>query len=463
MISFYNKIKSSNEVDMVRTIVAKEKLDCEHLLGQFLDESHFDEVINEDCNFFAPPNCGIEEISKCEKTDCSECPKGIDEDNVIFILRKGFFTEREQLDALEGLKGAATQSQNRGIAAGPRGEKLQNREWVTDLQLDILDHFTNPIENLFGLDPIEEIYTNHKNSNDTPSTRGLVWLTSKTHEINFDFNKWVEEVKGLPTDVRKEEAEKIKKYISNTNYAMPVYSGVAGWMDRYPRIPYGRATSYTEKNPEKFKLAYPLLQKLSGAFSKLLPRRHSVQKSCIDRIDPRFHVPETVFTTITVNKTFRTAAHRDAGDLHEGFSNLSVLTNGKNYSGGFLVLPEFRVAVNVRPGDLLLINNHGGIHGNTPIVLEEEGAERYSVVCYFREKMLELGVKEYEDCRFNFVEERRLNEEHPEWRLLWNGISPGMWESEEWYEYLNKTLGEEILNKYHPESKSQSASLEDFF
>ena len=67
------------------------------------------------------------------------------------------------------------------------------------------------------------------------------------------------------------------------------------------------------------------------------------------------------------------------------------------------------------------------------------------------------------DCRFNFVEQRRLNEEHPEWRLLWNGISPGMWESEEWYEYLNKTLGEEILNKYHPESKSQSASLEDFF
>ena len=33
---------------MVRTIVAETKLDCEHLLGQFLDESHFDEIINED-------------------------------------------------------------------------------------------------------------------------------------------------------------------------------------------------------------------------------------------------------------------------------------------------------------------------------------------------------------------------------------------------------------------------------
>jgi hypothetical protein len=447
---------------MVRTIVSKTKLECEHLLGQFLDESHFDELINEDCNFFAPPNCGMEEMTDCGDGDCSSCPKGIDEDNIIFILRKGFFSEKEQLDALEGLKGAATQSQNRGIAAGPRGEKLQGRDWVTDCQLDILDYFSNPTENLFGSDMIEEIYQNHKNTVDVPSTRGFVWLTSKTNALGFNFDEWVKVTKTLSREEQAKEAERVKQFISNTNYAMPVFSGVAGWMDRYPRIPYGRATSYTEKNPEKFSLAFPLLQKLSNAFSKLLPRRYSYQKSCIDKIDSRFYVPDTVFTTITVNKTFRTAAHRDAGDLHEGFSNLSVLSNGKDYSGGYLVLPEFRVAINVRPGDLLLINNHGGIHGNTPIVLEE-GGERYSIVCYFREKMLELKSKEYEDARFNFVEDRRLNVEHPEWRSLWNGISPGMWESEEWYDYLSDNLGEEVLVKYHPESRSQSYNMDSFF
>lgn len=448
---------------MVRVVVAKDKLDCEKLLGQFLDESHFDEIIDEDCNFFAPPNCGTEDRVSCSSpADCASCPKGIDEDAIIFVLRKNFFTQEEQSNALEGLKGAAGQSQNRGIAAGPRGEKLQGREWVTECQLDILDFFTNPTQNLFGLDAVEEIYEKHKMSIEVPSTRGFVWLTSKTHAINFNFDEWVESVKHLPSDERKAEAEEVKKYISNTNYAMPVYSGVAGWMDRYPRIPYGRATSYTEHNLEKFKLAYPFFQKLSKAFSELLPRRYGVQKSCVDKIDPAFHVPDTVFTTITVNKSFRTAAHRDAGDLHEGFSNLSVITNGKKYSGGMLVLPEFRVAVNVRPGDLLLINNHGGIHGNTPIVLEEEDADRYSVVCYFRENMLQLGSKEYEDTRFNFVEDRRTNQEHKEWRPLWNGISPGMWDSLEWYEYLKENLGEEVLQKYHPSSKSTSFAMEDF-
>jgi hypothetical protein len=451
----------------MRTIVAKEQIDCEHLLGQFLDESHYDELINEDCNFFAPPSCGIEERTECGDQSCSSCPKGIDEDKVIFIFRKNFFTEEEQLNALEGLKGAAGQSQNRGLAAGPRGDKLQGRDWVTEYQLDILDYFTNPPSpGLYDEDIIEEIKNKHKNAKEQVSTRGCVWLTSKAKAENFNFDEWVEEVKDLSEKEKKSEAERVRKLISDTNYAAPVFSGVAGWFDRYPRIPYGRATAYTERNMEKFQKSYPFLQKLSNAFSQLLPRRWGVQKSCVDKIDPAFHVTDTVFTTITVNKSFRTAAHRDAGDLQEGFSNLSVLTNGKKYSGGYLILPEFRVAVNIRPGDLLLINNHGGIHGNTPIVLDEKGAERYSVVCYFREKMLELGSKEYEEARFEFIESRRLNKNHTEWRPLWNGISPSMWDSKEWLDFLLKREnGKDLAIKYHKslyDNTFNKISFEDF-
>jgi hypothetical protein len=449
---------------MVRTIVADKKLNCEYLLGQFLDESHFDTIIDEDCNFFGPPSCGLIERNDCDDTDCTTCPKGIDEDTVIFILRKNFFTEDEQLNALEGLKGAASISFNRGLAAGPRNETDSDRDWVSDLQMSILDYFSNPYGNLFNEDNVANIYETYANANYIPSPRGFVWLPSKVKADGFDFDVWVENTKKLTFSEQEVEAELVKsKYISNTNYAGAVHSGVAGWYDRYPRIPYGRATSYTEKNPEKFALAFPFLQKLSAAFSKLLPRRWAFQKSCIEKIDQAFHVPDTVFTTITVNKSFRTAAHRDAGDLHEGFSNLSVLTNGKKYSGGMLVLPEFRVAVNVRPGDLLLINNHGGIHGNTPIVLEEDDAERYSVVCYFREKMLELGEKVYEDARFNFVESRRTDKDHPEWRSMWNGTSPGMWTSDEWYAFLEKELGKDALIKYHPESVQKSFTLDAFF
>jgi hypothetical protein len=118
-------------------------------------------------------------------------------------------------------------------------------------------------------------------------------------------------------------------------------------------------------------------------------------------------------------------------------SNLLVVGSG-DYTGGYLIFPELRIAVNVRPGDLLLVNNHEIIHGNTPIVLNYPEAERISLVCYFRENMLDLKSLEYEKARREFVDYRRLDKNHPLQRPSWNGVSPGMWESDEWGEFLNK-------------------------
>jgi hypothetical protein len=274
----------------------------------------------------------------------------------------------------------------------------------------------------------------------------------------------------MPSDMARADARITKtQFISDTSYAKSVNSGIAGFYDRYPRIPYGRATSYTEKHYEQYEKCYPFMRKLANKFKELLPKRFAIQEEAANKLDSRFRVAgtDTPFTTITVNKNFRTAAHRDAGDLHEGFSNLTVVAKDKEWRGGYLVLPEFRVAVNIRPGDLLLINNHGGIHGNTKLLPPDgktiEDMERISLVCYFRRNMLELGSWEYEQTRYDFVESRRKNTEHTEWRKFWNGVSPAMWESYEWYDYLASRQGEETVRKYHPEAFHVAASLEDFF
>lgn len=454
---------------MVRVIVAKEKVDCQELLGQFLDTRHYDVLIEEDCDAYAPPDCDIDSKAVCDK-DCSSCPKGMDESKIIFKFRKNYFSKEEQQAAYVGLREAAVETQNRGLAAGPRAEKLGNREWVTQYEYDIVDYFRNPSANIFGEDPIEAIKKKHQKNPSQTSNKNHVWGITAVKKDNFDFNTWVEKTKLLPVNEQIAEAIRVEsKYICSTTYANGVLSGIAGWFDRYPRIPYGRATSYTEKNFDKFKMSFPFLQTLANGFKELLPWRFSNQMEAASKIDEAFLVPGTPFTTITVNRTFRTAAHYDAGDLTTGLSNLLVLSNNGNYSGGYLVAPEYRVAVNVRPGDLLLINNHEVMHGNTPIELLDEEAERISLVCYFREKMLELGSKEYEDCRFDFVESRRMNKEHPghknsdgSERNLWNGVSSGMWDSEEWYEFCEKRLGRETLLKYHPEAEGNN-SLEGFF
>jgi hypothetical protein len=453
---------------MVKRLVVKELFDMEHMLGQFPDESHYDLLVEEDMDCYLPPVCDLSQRAICGGKGCETCNKGNDELRIAFKFRKNYFSKKEQKLAYEGLKEAATESQNRGIAAGPRGEMLGaegrgGRDWVTPYQLEVLDFLLNQGANLFDDVSVSSIRQKYKNGTpkDSDEVRGKVWLRSEVckeyPEYHGWFDKWVDGLSNKPPEMIREEASRVAtKWVSTTNYAKTVWSGVAGWYDRYPRIPYGRATSYTEKQPELFEKSYSFLQSLNKGYKELLPWRWANQKAAADKIDPRFLVPDTVFTTITVNKSFRTACHRDAGDLDSGLSNLLVLGDGE-YTGGYLVFPQIRTAVNVRPGDLLLVNNHEVIHGNTPIILNHENAERISIVCYFRENMLELKSWEYEQLRKQYVDERRMNKNHHLHRPLWNGVSPGMWEEQEWFDYLHDH------NMKDPYGKDEVSSLEGFF
>lgn len=451
------------EENGVKVITANFWENSEHKLGTFMEDTDYDMLVEDDADFYAPPSFGEENS----------------EQNIIFKYRRGIFTEEEQLGAYDALRDAAVETQNRGIAAGPRGEILSSsgrggREWVTPFQQEVLSWLGRPLSALYEDETIDDIRARHENSSNKDETRGVVWMRSEVTkeypEYYGWFDQWIETTLKLSREEQIEEANRItKKFISDTNYAQSVMSGIAGFYDRYPRIPYGRETSYTEKNFDQYTGCYPFMRKLSTKFAELLPERYGKQVKQANKLDDRFRVAgkDTPFTTITVNKNFRTAAHRDAGDLTEGFSNLSVIAKDKVWSGGYLVLPEFRVAVNIRPGDLLLINNHEGIHGNTPLLPPEgkaiEDMERISLVCYFREKMLELGEWEYEKTRKEFVEDRRKNKDHPMQRPLWNGVSPGMFESQEWYDYLLANGGSNMLNFYHPEATQEKSTLEDFF
>lgn len=434
-------------------ILRIEKQECEDLLGQFLDEHHYDTVIEKDSIVY-----GYNRFTQ-------NSPDG--ENNIAAIFIKNYFSSEEQIGAYDGLKEAAKPSQNRGLAAGPKSEKLHNRDWVTIEQEQILNYLSK-VEEIPSESDIETIRARAKTMMDT---RGRVWLSSKKEKHNFEFESWLVGLfQSIHTCDRvtakgiREEAERVTSYTSDTTYANPVDSGIAGWFDRYPRIPYGRATSYTAHNFETFKKSWPFLRRLSNAFKKALPVRFAAQKADIEKLDPGFYVPGTVFTTITVNKNFRTAAHRDAGDLNSGFSNLTVVAKDGDYSGGYLIVPELRAAFNIRPGDLLLINNHEYIHGNTPIISAtgKTEIERISLVCYFREAMLELGSVEYENARFEFVEARRTNKTHNEYRDGWNGVGTGMWSSQEWLDFLgSRKNGAALINQYHP--IPEISSLDNIF
>ena len=174
--------------------------------------------------------------------------------------------------------------------------------------------------------------------------------------------------------------------ISKTHEAFnKVESGIAGFFDRQTRIPYCRQTSFNEHQFEKFKKAYPYIKYISDLFHEVCPERWQNQKNMIDKTTKDFYIADTVFSTITINRNFRTAIHKDKGDLPEGFGNLGVLQAG-NYEGGITVMPKYKVGFDVRSGDVCFFDVHE-YHGNTEIKAKGK-FERISVVCYYRKNMI---------------------------------------------------------------------------
>ena len=164
-----------------------------------------------------------------------------------------------------------------------------------------------------------------------------------------------------------------------------------------------RLTKFTKTETKKWKKSIPLIVEADKQFKKLVPNRHQAQLKQA-KATPNFQIENTAFSTVTLNYNFRTATHRDKGDLPEGFGNLLVLEksecdskNSKPFKGGFLGFPQYGVAVNVRQGDFLAMDVHQW-HCNTPLqhskkILDSGQVGRLSIVCYLRKNMIKCKKK----------------------------------------------------------------------
>jgi hypothetical protein len=177
--------------------------------------------------------------------------------------------------------------------------------------------------------------------------------------------------------------------VSQQFKARQVYSGIAGFFERTIRFPYCRQTAFTANHWEKFKQCVPFFQAVSDVYKEHGGDFYDRQKAAVEKCHPDWIIPGTVFSTITVNKTFRTAAHYDAGDFPSGLAALTAFRKGK-FEGGFFTFPRFRCAVNMRTRDVLLGDVHE-LHGNTEMLGNRGTFERVSLVHYFRANIAMCG------------------------------------------------------------------------
>jgi hypothetical protein len=194
----------------------------------------------------------------------------------------------------------------------------------------------------------------------------------------------------------------------------PISSAIIGAFDPSGQQKYCRLTSWTGQNLPSWELLHPVLQQVAANFREHVPERYAAQLQAAEATDPAWVVPRTPFTTVTVNNSYPTGTHRDKGDLDAGFSTITTLRRGE-YAGGKLVFPQYRVAVDLKHGDLILMDAHEW-HGNTIMTCvcgaRMNGycalchAERISVVAYYRTKLADCGSPEEERDKADRYRER---------------------------------------------------------
>lgn len=172
---------------------------------------------------------------------------------------------------------------------------------------------------------------------------------------------------------------------SKISVAKKVYSGNVGYMDAGAMVPYCRKTAFARNYFDKFKEGIPFVEFIDQQYKELCPTYYKKQIAIARGTNRSYRIGETSFTTVTVNRNFQTAVHKDAGDFRDGFGNLCIYREG-DWTGSYFCLPEYRCAIDMQNCDLLFVDVHRW-HGNTPFVNLKEGDLRIAFVMYYREYM----------------------------------------------------------------------------
>jgi len=252
--------------------------------------------------------------------------------------------------------------------------------------------------------------------------QGLLHASKKTHE-NRGAAAGIIDRKKLPNYIG--ELVNPKKF--RTNFKSSITgksskqstsnlskSNIIGFFDIPDRNLKGkgapcRYTAFNRDNKELWDKTYPFIKRCDKIFSELTPDAHTTQFNRA-QLTPEFTIADTAFSTGTINYSWRTALHRDAGDYEDGFGNLLVIEDDSNkntYDGCYLGFPQYGVCVDVRTGDYLAMDVHEWhcntefipIHDN--IIGEFKDIEkingwyfnRLSIVLYLRKNMIKCTDK----------------------------------------------------------------------
>ena len=218
---------------------------------------------------------------------------------------------------------------------------------------------------------------------------------------------------GIYVNVEKELLSYVREAVKDTKYVetyrantLPTKSSVFGALPRVAmRNDFCRFSNKTSEEKGNTNKLFTFQETLCKIYKEHLPElyEYDLQKAR-ETVNDDYRLIDTPYTTANINVNHAIKYHRDSGNIKNSYSNVLIL---KEYcTGGELVLPEYRIALEQSDGALCIFSGQKEIHGVMPIKPYKENFYRASIVyytmaqlehCYpYKEEVSRLNIKKRE-------------------------------------------------------------------
>lgn len=112
------------------------------------------------------------------------------------------------------------------------------------------------------------------------------------------------------------------------------------------------------------------------------PKLHTQHlRQSMNRVRAEYHLSNGIFTSGIVNRNNPLPYHYDTGNFASVWSAMLVFKSS-GYEGGYLSVPEYDMAFELKDHSLFMFDGQGLIHGVTPVLPGADAVYRYSIVYY---------------------------------------------------------------------------------
>ena len=207
----------------------------------------------------------------------------------------------------------------------------------------------------------------------------------------------------IPDEKTKLLREVVKRIHYQTNrrtQGLTTTSRIFGYMPRETiRKDYCSSTALARQSPKEHAVIAGFATTLSEYYQKTCPEMYAKHAAEVEaNIKPEWKIQGTPFTSGIINKDNQLNYHFDRGNIKKVYSNM--LAFKKHCKGGYLCMPEYRIALEIADNSCTFFDGQEILHGVTPFELIDQGGYRYTLVYYSLQQMWKCEEINAEIARF---------------------------------------------------------------